>query len=184
MDAVHRRSFLVIGALAFAGVAVASGAHAQTEDTTTTTSRPTTTTAPPVTAAPSTTTPPTTVRPAATTTTTTKPATTTTVRNGGAPVPPPASGPSQPLDPSLLGGVGPIDLNPTTSSTVGVFGTEDGLSTTTTVVTDNAIDIASSSNGPSGGMLAMAAVVWLASLGGLLVYAEDQRGRQWQHLAR
>lgn len=177
-DGMRRRTPLVIGALALAGVAVATGASADEGEPTTTTIKPTTTTSPPITAPPPTA-PPTTVR----TTTTVKSGTTTTTAKSTAPIPPPASGASQPLDPSLLGGVGPIDLNPTTTTIYSVFGTEDDL-TTTTVVTDNAINVASSSDGPSGGMLGLAAVAWLASLGGLLVYAEDQRGKQWRHLAR
>ena len=180
--AVHRRSLVVIGALAFAGVAVASGAHAEEADTSTTTTpstRQPTTTAPPITLAPTTTTPP-----RSTTTVRTTGGTTTTTVKGG-PKPPPASGASQPLDPSLLGGVGPIDLNPSTTTTLGgLFGTEDELTTTTTFLTNNAINVASSHSGPSGAMLGLAAVAWVASLGGLLIYAEDQRGKQWRHLAR
>jgi hypothetical protein len=178
---MRRRFLLVLGALAFAGVAFASGARAQLDEPTTTptTAKPTTTTSPPITFAPTTTAPP------RATTTTAKPAATTTTVKGG-PKPPPASGASQPLDPSLLGGLGPIDLNATTTTTLGgLFGTEDELTTTTIpVTTDNAINVASSTDGPSGAMLGLAAVAWLASLGGLLIYAEDQRGKQWRHLAR
>jgi hypothetical protein len=32
--------------------------------------------------------------------------------------------------------------------------------------------------------LILATVAWLASVGGLLVYAEDKRASQWKHLAR
>lgn len=178
--AVRSRPLIVIGALAFAGVSVASGALAQTDDTTTTTApttilKATTSTSPPSI--------PTTEPPSTSTTAPKGKATTTTAPKAtGAPIPPPASGASQPLDPSLLGGVGPIDLNPTTTL-AGLFSTEDDF-TTTTVVTDNAINVATSGDGPSGGMLGLAAIAWVASLGGLLVYAEDQRGKQWRHLAR
>ncbi len=187
MAAMHRRSLIVIGALAFAGVAVASGAQAQTDETTTTvvptsTTRAPTTTSPPITAPPATS-PPTTTKSGPTTTV--KGATTTTTIKGG-PKPPPASGASQPLDPSLLGGLGPVDLDLSTTTTIGgLFGTEDELTTTTVFEsTDNAINVASSHHGPSGAMLGLAAVSFLASVGGLLIYAEDQRAKQWRHLAR
>lgn len=183
---MQRRSLIVIGALAFAGVAVASGAQAQTDETTTTvaptsTTRAPTTTTPPITAPPATS-PPTTTK--AGPTTTVKGATTTTIKGG--PKPPPASGASQPLDPSLLGGLGPVDLDLSTTTTLGgLFGTEDELTTTTVFEsTDNAINVASSHHGPSGAMLGLAAVSFLASVGGLLIYAEDQRAKQWRHLAR
>lgn len=178
-EAMRRRCLLLLGALVFAGVSVASGAQAQSDEETTTTAKPTTTTSPPITFAPSTTV--TTVK--ASPTTTTKGSTPTTA--SGAPKPPPASGASQTLDPSLLGGVGLIDLNPSTTTTIGgLFGTEDNITTTTFVTTNNAIDVASTHNGPSGAMLALATVAWLASIGGVLIYAEDQRGKQWRHLAR
>lgn len=188
-DGMRRRTPLLIGALAFAGAAVGSGAYdarAQMNDTPdpTSTTMKTTTTSPPMTIGSTTTTQPapaTTAKP--TTTTTAKGATTTTLRTGGAPIPPPASGASQPLDPSLLGGVGPIDLDP--STTVPFFTTENEITSTTSVFADdNAISVSNSSDGPSGATLALASVAWLASLGGLLVYAEDQRSKQWRHLAR
>lgn len=196
-DGMRRRFLLVLGALAFAGVAVASGAHAEGEDTTTTSTTPST--AQPTTSSTSsktrdTVSPPVTYDSSKDPPTTTAPRPSTTVKGGtptttvkGSPKPPPASGASQPLDPSLLGGVGPIDLNPSPTTTIGgLFGTEDDLTTTTTfpVSDSNAITVASSSNGPSGAMLGLAAVAWLASLGGVLVYAEDQRAKQWRHLAR
>jgi hypothetical protein len=74
-----------------------------------------------------------------------------------------------------------IPLNPSTT----LFGVETTLPTTTTTsVASNAIGVNTSKNGPSGPTLGLAAVAWLASLGGLLVYAEDQRAKQWRHLAR
>ncbi len=178
-DGMRRRTPLVIGALEFAGAAVASGAYAETDDTTTTVPEPTTTTRRSTTTTPAVTP---TDPPA---TTPTKPAPTTTsstLRNGGNPIPPPASGASQPLDPSLLGGLPGVELNP--STTTPFFSTEDGLTTTTVFSDDNAISVSKASNGPTGATLALASVAWLASLGGLLVYAEDQRAKQWRHLAR
>ncbi len=166
------------GALIFltlTGLAWTASAEEGTPPTTTTTSSGvmTTTSSPPVTFPPETTTT-TTTRPKATTTTTTAKAGT------GKPVPPPASGASQPLDPSLLGDT----IIPINTSTT-LFGVETTLPpTTTTTVTSNAIGINTTKNGPSGPTLGLAAVAWLASLGGLLVYAEDQRAKQWRHLAR
>jgi hypothetical protein len=185
---MRRRFFIVIGALAFAGVSIASGAHADDGDpaTTTTTIKPTTTTTPPSTVPPPTS-PPTTAKPSPTTTVKGAPTTTTTLTNGSRPIPPPASGASQPLDPSLLGGVGPIDLDPSTTTTIGgLFGTDNQFTTTTVdfTIEDNSTNVSTSSSGPSGAMLGLAAVAWLATLGGLLIYAEDQRGKQWRHLAR
>ena len=171
-----------LGALAFA--ITASAAFAQTEEppstTTSTTVRPTTTTAAP----------PVTIGTTSTTSTTVKPstgATTTTTAKGtttGKPIPPPPSGTSQTLVPSLLGG---DPIIPTSST---LFGVE-----TVTVPTQPQANGASSDpfasvavtktkNGPNGTTLVLAAVAWLASLGGLLVYAEDQRGLRWRHLAR
>jgi hypothetical protein len=37
---------------------------------------------------------------------------------------------------------------------------------------------------PTVPTLILATIAWLASLAGLLVYAEDRRSSQWKHLAR
>lgn len=171
------------GALAFlalTGFSWAASAETTptTSATTSTTSGATTTSSPPVVPTTSTTvTSPPTTAPAKGATTTTS----TTAKAGtGQPVPPPASGPSQPLDPTLLGDT-IIPLNTSTT----LFGVETTLpSTTTTSAETNALSIHTGKNGPSGPTLGLAAVAWLASLGGLLVYAEDQRSKQWRHLAR
>ncbi|MDP1793946.1 MAG: hypothetical protein Q8K63_07385 [Acidimicrobiales bacterium] len=189
---MRRRTPLVLGALVFAGVAVGSGAGVgatngegpsaqQVPDPTTTAVRDTTTTSPAVTVAPDPTTPPSTAKP--TTTTSVKAGATTSTTAVRGPVPPPASGASQPLDPSLLGGLPGLELNP--STTTPSFSTEADLTTTTTpFADDNAISVSNPSGGPTGATLALASVAWLASLGGLLIYAEEQRSRQWRHLAR
>jgi hypothetical protein len=92
-------------------------------------------------------------------------------------VPPPASGPSQTLVPDLLGSV---DVSTTTPPV-----TEPSPSTTTApVTTASAAPIAAQKNSPAALTLILATIAWLASLGGLLVYAEDQRSTQWKHLAR
>jgi hypothetical protein len=48
----------------------------------------------------------------------------------------------------------------------------------------DAARIAAHTESPSGLTLILAGIAWLASLGGLLVYAEDQRSLRWKHLAR
>jgi hypothetical protein len=97
------------------------------------------------------------------------------VTRSGAPVPPPASGPSQTLVPDLLGT--PLEIETTTTATP---------STTSTTINTvaNAASIAAHNNGPNGLTLILAAIAWLASLGGLLVYVEDQKSLRWKHLAR
>ncbi|MBA2608345.1 MAG: hypothetical protein H0U92_05380 [Actinobacteria bacterium] len=177
---------LVAGALAFVamtGLGWTASAQDSTTTTTTTnvptkptTQRPTTTTTTtgvPTTSSP-TTTPPTRAPGNKATTTTTA-----TTAGTGNPVPPPASGASQPLDPGLLGGTIVPIAPPST-----LFGTETTLSPTSTVPVTSALNVNSANDGPSGPTLGLAAVAWLASLGGLLVYAEDQRGKRWRHLAR
>lgn len=180
---VRQLSHFLVGALAFIALTAAATALAQTDPTTpptpttttSTTARNTTTSPPPV----NTTSPPTT-RPTGKTTTTTTNTTTTTIKGAGQPVPPPASGASQPLDPTIVGGTPIVTFNPSTT----LFGVET-VTVPTTVATDvTALQVSHSSNGPSGVTLALATVAWLASLGGLLVYAEDQRGKRWRHLAR
>lgn len=178
---MRRVTSLVLCALAF--VAAASG-MAQADDTTTTTAGPTTTIKPTTTTAPIAV--PTTA-PTGGTTTTTKPGTaatttSTTAKGGtGKPVPPPPSGASQPLDPSILGGTPLVDTSTT------LFGVETVTVPQPSQVSDDpnvTVAAASSKKGPNGTTLVLAAVAWLASLGGLLVYAEDQRGLRWRHLAR
>lgn len=112
------------------------------------------------------------------TTTTLRAATTTTQANGGRPVPPPAAGPTQTLVPDLLGT--PLQLETTTT-----FTSFPPL-TPSTLVTDTAraSTIATDSDSPSGMTLLLAAVAWLASFGGVLVYAEERRASRWKHLAR
>jgi hypothetical protein len=113
------------------------------------------------------------------TSTTAKPATTTTVANGGRPVPPPAAGPTQTLVPDLLGT--PVDVQTsTTSTTEAPFGSLNPGTLPTNVTTP----ISTNSDSPSGLTLVLAAIAWLASFGGLLVYAEDKRAANWKHLAR
>jgi hypothetical protein len=111
----------------------------------------------------------------ATTTTTQRSATTTTTR-AGSPVPPPAAGPTQTLVPDLLGT--PLELQTTT--TVPLFAPPSTFITQP----ESASTIASSSESPSGMTLVLATIAWLASFGGLLVYAEERRSSQWKHLAR
>lgn len=184
-EAMRRVLSVSVGALAFVAMtalawAASAGDTTPTSDplpSTTTTGAPTTTSPPPVTAGPTTST---TGASAKRTTTTTTSATTTT-KGAGAPVPPPASGASQPLDPSLVGGsIVPIDTTTT------LFGVEPTTTSTTSTTAGAVIGLSvnNKKNGPSGPTLGFAAVAWLASLGGLLVYAEDQRAKQWRHLAR
>jgi hypothetical protein len=80
-----------------------------------------------------------------------------------------------------LGGT-PIPLGPPTT----LFGVETTLPAPLATVPNDAsaLPVGRKSDGPSGPTLGLAAVAWLASLGGLLVYAEDQRSKQWRHLAR
>ena len=176
---MRRGTSFVLGALAFVALSTGGHALAQTGESTTTTAAPTSTTsaAPPVTVGSSTTTTPTTAKPGAVTTTTTaKPPT-------GKPIPPPPAGTSQTLVPSILGGTPLLDTTTT------LFGVE-----TVTVPQNpnnasadplgNSVAVTKSSNKPNGTTLVLAAVAWLASLAGLLVYAEDQRGARWRHLAR
>lgn len=175
-----RRVFaFVLGALAFVVLAGASNALAEGETTTTTAPSTTTTTTPPVTVDHSTTT----LKP--TTTTMKAGATTTTTTQGftGA-KPPPASGASQPLDPSIVGG--PVVIFDTSTTLLSVDAEPTPSPTTATPSRDpsGTIQIASKKSTPSGTTLALASVAWLASLGGLLVYAEDQRSNSWRHLAR
>lgn len=174
-----RRAFpMLLGALAFLALTTAGEVIAQESTTTTTTPPP----APTTTAAP--------VPPSSTTTTTQKPSTTTTTRSGGGtttttaggggrPVPPPAAGPTQTLVPDLLGS--PFSLDTTTTTLV-----EFVPLPTATVPnqTESASTIVTNKTSPSGLTLALAAVAWLASLGGVLVYAEDRRASRWRHLAR
>jgi hypothetical protein len=138
-------------------------------------SEPTTTTSPAVTLPEN---PTTTSTEKPTTTTTAKPAGTTTTARRGA-VPPPAAGPTQTLVPDLLGT--PVELGTTTTST-----TQSPFSpfTTGTLPTNITTPISANSDSPSGLTLVLAAVAWLASAGGLLVYAEEKRSARWKHLAR
>jgi hypothetical protein len=168
-DGVRRGLWVCLGALVFCLVAGAAGAQtgepvpttAPVDETTTTITAPSTTT--------------TTTRATTTTTTRSSPSTTTAVNRS--PVPPPASGPSQTLVPALLGT--PVDVTTTTG-----FTTTSMTHATIPTQSEEATRIASRSNSPSGLTLALAGVAWLASLGGLLVYAEDRRSMRWKHLAR
>lgn len=164
---VRRVVSVCLGALAC--LLVIGMAHVQAQEETTTTTEPTTpTTEEPVTV-PSTT---------ATTqaTTTTQRAATPTTAGGGSPIPPPAAGPTQTLVPDLLGT--PLDVQTTT--TAGLFAPPS----TVVTGTESASRIASSSDSPSGMMLTLAGLAWVASFGGLLVYAEERRASRWKHLAR
>ena len=185
-----RRLFaIVLGALAFVALTLSAsllGGNASADDGTTTS-----TTAPPTTSPVIVTSPPQTVPPTAPTsapapTTTARPATTTTVASGGrSPVPPPASGPSQPLDPSLLGGTPIPTVAPAVDTATTLFFGYDSNNTTTTLTSPlSATAIVNKKDSPSGSTLVLASVAWLASLGGLLVYVEDKRGQGWKHLAR
>lgn len=168
-----------VAALAFVGLTGLSHVLAQESTTTTTPVATSTTAADPVPTAPTTTTKttPTTQR-----TTTTVKGVTTTVASGGRPVPPPASGPTQTLVPDLLGT--PVGVETTT--TLVPFSPFTSSSTPTTFVadTESASAIASHDTAPSAPTLILAAVAWLASFGGVLVYAEDRRAMRWKHLAR
>jgi hypothetical protein len=168
-----------LGALVVFLLTGASAVMAQIDPTPTTEPpAPTPTTAP----ATSTTTTPTTAKPATTTTTTRGAAgttTSTTKPKSTAPVPPPASGPSQTLVPDLLGA--PVEI---TTTTVLANLTPASVTTTTVSTTASATTISTTKNSPSGMTLILATVAWLASVGGLLVYAEDRRSMQWKHLAR
>lgn len=172
---VRRVVSVCLGALACLSFIGLSQVRAQESPTTTT--APTTTTTPRV---DFTTTTASTVK--TTTTVKTNATTTTTASNGGRPVPPPASGPTQTLVPDLVGT--PVDISTTT--TVGGFVPFSGSFTPTTFATDteSASTIVAHKNSPSGATLVLAAIAWLASFGGLLVYAEERRSTQWKHLAR
>ncbi|HVT78671.1 MAG TPA: hypothetical protein VHD87_16645 [Acidimicrobiales bacterium] len=174
-----RRSLWVwLGALAICSGMTATGVRAQVLDPTTTTPpAPTTTTPPPTTTPPSVTT---TTSPRSSTTTAVRGGTTTTTtKKSTAPVPPPASGPSQTLVPDLIGS--PVEVTTTT-------GVPSPTTAPTTVLgtthTETASPIAAHQDSPSGATLILATVAWLASLGGLLLYAEERRAQRWKHLAR
>jgi hypothetical protein len=177
-DAVRRGIWLCLGALAFCFVSVGLDARAQPDITT----PPTETTAPPqdptttvvTTPASSTST---TAR--ATTTSTTR-GTTTTAGRSTAPVPPPASGPSQTLVPDLLGA--PVDIASSTTTTAATVPVVPRAAVDSDAA--SATNISSNTNAPSGLTLILATVAWLASLGGLLLYAEDRASARWKHLAR
>ena len=180
--AVRQVVSVCLGALACVLVIVVSHAHAQ--ELPPVDPEPTTTTAPtqPTTTSTTQATPATT----ATTATTQKPPPTTTTTSTtqpkpGAPVPPPAAGPSQTLVPDLLGGA--LELQTTTTSPLTPAA---GLTESSVVSQGRAATatIASSNDSPSGATLALAAVAWLASLGGVLVFAEERRAAHWKHLAR
>ncbi|HVV38516.1 MAG TPA: hypothetical protein VHC63_18040 [Acidimicrobiales bacterium] len=175
-----RRSLWVwLGALAICSGITATGVRAQVLD-------PTTTAPPP---APTTTTPPSTTAPPEVTTTTTARSSTTTTGRGAttatttkkstAPVPPPASGPSQTLVPDLIGS--PVEITTTTGVPPSTTAPTTVLGTTHT---ETATPIAAHHDSPSGATLILATVAWLASLGGLLLYAEERRAQRWKHLAR
>ena len=169
-DEVRRSLWVCLGALVVFLMTSATGVFAQVDpplDTTTT--APTTTTAVTTPSSTTTTTKTSTTRSSTTTTSTTRPKST-------APVPPPASGPSQTLVPDLLGS---IEVT-TTAPPV----TAPPPSTSVAAVTQNAAPISTQKNTPTALTLILATIAWLASLGGLLVYAEDRRSTQWKHLAR
>ena len=150
---------------------------AATAQVTTTTAPPesTTTSAPPRTTIPQTST--TTAAPRATTTTVRSSTTTSTTTANRRPVPPPAAGPTQTLVPDLLG----TGVSIQTTSTLPLT---PSIPSTLPAATQTAAPIAATKTSPSGATLVLAAIAWLASLGGLLVYVEDQRSRRWRHLAR
>jgi hypothetical protein len=166
--AVRRVVSVCLGALASLFVLGLTHAGAQT----TTTTPP----VPPSTVVVDTTT---TTQQATTTTTTRSSATTTTQASGGRPIPPPAAGPTQTLVPDLLGT--PLEIATTTTSTsIEPFVPLNRGTLPTNITTP----IATTSDSPSGFTLILAAVAWLASFGGLLVYAEEKRSERWKHLAR
>jgi hypothetical protein len=172
-DAVRRSICLCLGALAFCLVSVGLDARAQ-EVPDPGDPAVSTTTAPPTSAPPTSTT----AKPTTTSTTAkASPSTTTSVTRSGAPVPPPPSGPSQTRVPDLVGS--PVDVSTTTGPTA-------PFAPTTAVprTAARATNIAAQTDSPSGLTLILATIAWLASLGGLLVYAEDRRSARWKHLAR
>lgn len=172
-DGVRRSLWVCLGALVFCVSAGAASVMADEPSSTETTIAPTTST--PSTAP--TTTGPTTSTSVAHATTTTKPNTATTSTTkpiSTAPVPPPASGAQQPLVQDLLG----------TSVVATTTTVAPPPTTATSTTTQLATPISTHKDAPRPATLVLATVAWLASLGGLLVYAEDKRSTQWKHLAR
>ncbi|HUR76695.1 MAG TPA: hypothetical protein VMZ22_02025 [Acidimicrobiales bacterium] len=170
---------ICVGALACVVAIGVSQVDAQVPDTDPTTT--TTSSAPDPTWPDSTVAPPTSTTSVQRSTTTQKTATTTTTRgNAGPPVPPPAAGPTQTLVPDLIGA--PVEPQTTTTA----FVPDAGFTPTSVVRAGSTATatIASGSDSPSGATLALAGVAWLASLGGVLVYAEERRASRWKHLAR
>jgi len=175
---VRRITSILVGALAF--IALTAGASVMAQSNPPEPLPTTTTTGEVVQPSPTTTT-----RPTTTTTTTAKSSSTTNTTSGGTGAkPPPASGASQPLDPSLLGGA-PIPTIAVSTSTSVVDVPPLVIHTPTTLQSNAATVIVNAKKDPPpGSTMILATVAWLASLGGLLVYMEDKRGQRWRHLAR